>query len=249
MIETSRSGACVTLLINRPERRNALNNVMYRQLEDSLQAAQADASCSAIILTGAQGYFSSGNDVSEFRGARSVEDSPALSFLRTLASIDVPVVAAVEGAAIGVGVTLLQHCDFVYAGDTAAFAMPFVSLGLSPEGGSSLLLAQLVGARRAAEWLLLGKPFSAQEAQDSGFITQAVPAGMALEHATNTAHALTAQPAQALREAKKILQESQRAALGHAFDREKTLFGRRLVSDEAQAAFASFLSKRKAPEA
>lgn len=248
MIETTRSGACLTLLINRPERRNALNNDMYRQLEASLQGAQADSSCSVVVLTGAQGFFTAGNDLSEFRKVRDAHDSPALSFLRTLAAVDLPIVAAVEGQAIGVGVTLLQHCDFVYAANDAWFSMPFVSLGLSPEGGSSLLLAQLVGARRAAEWLLLGRPFSAQEAHESGFITDIAPAGTVLERASATAQALAAQSAQALRDAKRVLRQSQAVALSNTFDAERDLFARRLASDEAQAAFTRFLERKRRPD-
>src|SRR5690606_30324263 len=114
--------------INRPERRNALNNAMYRQLEQALLAAQADQTCSAVILTGAQGHFTAGNDLAEFQAGRSEAESPALSFLRTLAKIDVPVIAAVQGQAVGVGVTLLQHCDFVYADETARFSVPFLAL-------------------------------------------------------------------------------------------------------------------------
>src|SRR5690606_3767813 len=161
MIVSRLEGSCMTLTINRPERRNALTGSMYQALDQGLQAAQADPACHAVILTGAGDCFTAGNDLSEFQATRSLTDSPALAFLRTLANVDVPVIAAVEGHAVGVGVTLLQHCDFVYAGETAQFSMPFVSLGLCPEGGSSTLLAQLVGARRANEWLLLGRRFDA----------------------------------------------------------------------------------------
>lgn len=245
MINTIQGDSCVTLVIDRPERRNALTNAMYAELDLALQAAQADPDCKAVILTGSGGHFTAGNDLSEFQSARGAGDSPALAFLRRLAGIDVPVIAAVEGRAVGVGVTLLQHCDFVYAGDDALFSLPFVSLGLCPEGGSSLLMAQMVGARRTAEWLLLGKPFTAREAQDSGFITAATASGQALEHARRIAAELASQPGQALRESKRILRKAGRAALDRAFDDERDLFTERLRSEEAQAAFRQFFERKK----
>ncbi|WP_370246231.1 enoyl-CoA hydratase-related protein [Candidimonas sp. SYP-B2681] len=244
MIETKVEAHCTTLTINRPERRNALTTLMYQTLEKGLQKAQADPHCHAVILTGTHDCFTAGNDLSEFQGHRSMVDSPALSFLRTLASVDVPVIAAVEGHAIGIGVTLLQHCDFIYAGATARFSMPFVSLGLCPEGGSSTMLAKAVGPRRAAEWLLLGKPFSATEACDSGFITAVAPAGQALQQAQATADALGRLPAEALRISKKMLREPAHAELMATFDYERLVFTERLKSDEAQAAFQRFFERK-----
>lgn len=245
MIEIAKDGAGLCLTINRTERRNALTNAMYKDLDMALQAAQADPECRSVLITGAGGTFTSGNDLAEFQTNRDISDSPALAFLRTLANIDVPIIAAVEGQAIGVGVTLLQHCDFVYAGDSATFRMPFVSLGLCPEGGSSLLMAQLVGARRAAEWLLLGTPFSAAQAYDSGFITAVSTAGHALDDARTTAAALAEQPVQALRVSKQLLRMGGRAALNAAFDTERDRFGERLQSTEAQSAFKAFFDRKK----
>lgn len=244
MIDSHVEGHCVTLTINRPAQRNALNNAMYHALDQGLQKAQADPNCHAVILTGTSECFTAGNDLSEFQTHRSLADSPAMSFLRTLANVDVPVIAAVEGHAIGIGVTLLQHCDFVYAGETAMFKMPFVSLRLCPEGGSSTLMAKLVGARRAAEWLLLGKPFSAAEARDSGFITAMAPAGQALSLAQATATALGKQPGQALRLSKRMLREPARAELMQTLDSERDLFTERLQSPEAQAAFQRFFERK-----
>ncbi len=245
MIVSSVEGSCTILAIDRPAQRNALTGAMYQALDQGLRQAQADPGCHAVILTGGSDCFTAGNDLGEFQGAdRGISDSPALAFLRTLAAIDVPVIAAVEGNAVGIGVTLLQHCDFVYAGDTAKFVMPFVSLGLCPEGGSSTLMAQLVGARRAAEWLLLGKPFGAAEALESGFITAIAPAGLALTQARTVAAALDKQPGQALRISKRMLREPGRAALMHTFDTERDLFAQRLKSEEAQAAFRRFFDKK-----
>lgn len=245
MIDIETAGSVVTLTINRPDRRNALNNAMYETLTRALAAAQEDKQCTGIILTGAAGHFTAGNDIGEFQQARGTDDSAALRFLRTLAALDVPVIAAVEGSAVGVGVTLLQHCDFVYAGATARFSMPFVALGLCPEGGSSLLMAQLVGPRRATEWLLLGQPFDAEEAQAAGFITAAVAQGAAMDSARAAAQALAAQPAAALRVTKRLLKEPTRDALSRTFDKERDAFLERLQSPEAKEAFARFLSRSK----
>ncbi|PLC50487.1 enoyl-CoA hydratase [Pollutimonas subterranea] len=244
MIVSRLEGSCMTLTINRPERRNALTGSMYQALDQGLQAAQADPACHAVILTGAGDCFTAGNDLSEFQATRSLTDSPALAFLRTLANVDVPVIAAVEGHAVGVGVTLLQHCDFVYAGETAQFSMPFVSLGLCPEGGSSTLLAQLVGARRASDWLLLGRQFDAAEAYESGFITAVSPPGHALNEAQAAADVLGRQPAEALRISKRMLREPGRAELMRTFDKERDLFTERLKSEEAQAAFRLFFDRK-----
>ncbi|MGB3288243.1 MAG: enoyl-CoA hydratase-related protein [Burkholderiaceae bacterium] len=245
MIGIASDGSCLTLTINRPERRNALTNAMYTELDHALQAAQADPGCNAVILTGTGGHFTAGNDLSEFQSKRGAGDSPALAFLRRLAGIDVPVIAAVEGRAVGVGVTLLQHCDFVYAAQDALFSMPFVSLGLCPEGGSSLLMARIAGPRRAAEWLLLGKSFDAAQARDSGLITATTAPGQALERARQTAAELARQPGQALRDSKRLLRRADRPALEQAFDAERDLFTQRLASDEAQAAFRRFFESKK----
>ena len=157
-LNIDRDGAVLTLTINRPERRNALDNATYAALTEQLARASADAFVSAVILTGAGEHFTAGNDLRDFQAERGAGDSAAMSFLRALTTTDVPVIAAVEGYAVGIGVTLLQHCDFVHIGEGATLRLPFVALGLCPEGASSLLLPRLAGARRAAEWLLQGRP-------------------------------------------------------------------------------------------
>ena len=157
-LNIDRDGAVLTLTINRPERRNALDNATYAALTEQLARASADASVSAVILTGAGEHFTAGNDLRDFQAERGAGDSAAMSFLRALTTTDVPVIAAVEGYAVGIGVTLLQHCDFVHIGEGATLRLPFVALGLCPEGASSLLLPRLAGARCAAEWLLQGRP-------------------------------------------------------------------------------------------
>lgn len=244
MIESSSENGGVTLTINRPSQRNALSADMYRQLSEGLQAAHADVACHSVIITGAGDHFTAGSDIADFRRKRQPgDDSPGLTFLRTIASVDVPVIAAVQGYAIGIGMTLLQHCDFVYADRTAVLSIPFVALGLCPEGGSSLILEQLVGRRKAAEWLLQGKRFDAQEALDAGLLTAISENGQALTDAKEAVATLAKQPIQALRLTKHMLREPGRAALNQAFDTERDYFQERLRTDEAQAIFKRFFER------
>ncbi|HCQ46016.1 MAG TPA: enoyl-CoA hydratase, partial [Achromobacter sp.] len=158
-LKVARDGAVLTLTIDRQDRRNALDTATYAALTEQLSLASADQAVSAVILTGAGQQFTAGNDLRDFQAERGAGDSAGLTFLRALSTAEVPVIAAVEGYAIGIGVTLLQHCDFVHIGQGATLRMPFVALGLCPEGASSLLMPRLAG-RRAAEWLLQGKAFS-----------------------------------------------------------------------------------------
>ncbi|MGB5807874.1 enoyl-CoA hydratase-related protein, partial [Castellaniella sp.] len=164
MIRIERRDAILEILIDRAERRNALTDAMYRDIERALREADADPACAAVILHGAGGHFTAGNDLAEFQMPQDSRDVGSIAFLHALASVDVPVIAAVQGQAVGVGVTLLLHCDFVYAAPDAAFRLPFVSLGLCPEGASSLLLPRLAGERRPARWLLGAEPFGAADA-------------------------------------------------------------------------------------
>ncbi|AKQ62050.1 enoyl-CoA hydratase-related protein [Bordetella hinzii] len=242
----SRDGGILTLTLNRPERRNALDAASYFALAEALRAAHDDLDVGAVVLTGAGGHFTAGNDLRDFQAGRPAGDSPGLQFLRALVDCDAPVVAAVEGHAIGIGVTLLQHCDFVYAGRDAALRLPFLALGLCPEGGSSQVLARMAGARRAAEWLLLGDAFGADAAREAGLVSQVTEPGQALAHAQATAARLAAQPRQALRVSKALMRGPQRPALHATLDREAEQFGQRLASAEAQAAFARFFAPREA---
>ncbi|AXA74163.1 enoyl-CoA hydratase-related protein [Achromobacter insolitus] len=242
-LQVSRDGAVLTLTINRPDRRNALDTATYAALTEQIALASADTAVAAVILTGAGEHFTAGNDLRDFQAERGAGDSAGLTFLRALTMADVPVIAAVEGYAIGIGVTLLQHCDFVYIGDGATLRMPFVALGLCPEGASSLLMPRLAGARRAAEWLLQGKAFTAQEACDAGLATAAVPKGQALAAAQAAAADLARQPPAALRLTKAMLRRPDRQSIQDTLDYEAQQFRIRLQSEEAQAAFAKFFKK------
>lgn len=242
---SEKNNGVLTLTINRPERRNALDIATYLGLAEQVWAAGEDKDIRAIVLTGANHYFTAGNDLKDFQAPRPDGDSAGIKFLRSLADCDLPIVAAVEGSAIGIGVTMLQHIDFIYAADNATFKIPFVPLGLCPEGASSMLMAQIVGARRATDWLLRGRPFSAQEALEARFITAICPAGSTLQTAREIAAELAALPPEAMQLSKRMLKHSLRPKIHSAFDYEWAHFNERLKSSEAQAAFASFLNKSK----
>ncbi|MEN5167588.1 MULTISPECIES: enoyl-CoA hydratase-related protein [Achromobacter] len=241
-LKLARDGAVLTLTIDRQDRRNALDTATYAALTEQIVQASADQSVSAVILTGAGEHFTAGNDLRDFQAERGAGDSAGLTFLRALTTAEVPVVAAVEGYAIGIGVTLLQHCDFVHIGDGATLRMPFVALGLCPEGASSLLMPRLVG-RRAAEWLLQGKAFTAQDAHEAGLATSVTEKGQALAAAQATAADLARQPPAALRLTKAMMKRADRQAIQETLDYEAQQFRARLQTDEAQAAFAKFFKK------
>lgn len=241
-LKVARDGAVLTLTIDRQDRRNALDTATYAALTEQISLASADVAVSAVILTGAGEHFTAGNDLRDFQAERGAGDSAGLTFLRALTTADVPVIAAVEGYAIGIGVTLLQHCDFVHIGEGATLRMPFVALGLCPEGASSLLMPRLVG-RRAAQWLMQGKAFSAQEAVDAGLATSVTPKGEALSAAQATAADLARQPPAALRLTKAMMKRADRQAIQETLDYEAQQFRARLQTEEAQAAFAKFFKK------
>lgn len=241
-LNVARQGAVLTLTIDRQDRRNALDTATYAALTEQISLASADVSVSAVILTGAGDHFTAGNDLRDFQAERGAGDSAGLTFLRALTKADVPVIAAVEGYAIGIGVTLLQHCDFVHIGEDATLRMPFVALGLCPEGASSLLMPRLAG-RRAAQWLLQGKAFSARDAHEAGLATSVEPKGEALAAAQATAADLARQPPAALRLTKAMMKRADRQAIQETLDYEAQQFRARLQTEEAQAAFAKFFKK------
>ncbi|CAB3658540.1 enoyl-CoA hydratase-related protein [Achromobacter pestifer] len=241
-LNVARQGAVLTLTIDRQDRRNALDTATYAALTEHVSLASADLSVSAVILTGAGEHFTAGNDLRDFQAERGAGDSAGLTFLRALTMADVPVIAAVEGYAIGIGVTLLQHCDFVHIGEGATLRMPFVALGLCPEGASSLLMPRLAG-RRAAEWLMQGKAFSARDAHEAGLATSVTPKGEALAAAQATAADLVRQPPVALRLTKAMMKRADRQAIQETLDYEAQQFRARLQTEEAQAAFAKFFKK------
>jgi enoyl-CoA hydratase/carnithine racemase len=239
-----------TIEIARPEKKNALTIAMYQAMGDALAAAQADNTVRAVLLTGQPGIFTSGNDIEDFMsrppsaGSNHL-DSPVFQFMRALVGIDKPVVAAVTGAAIGIGTTMLLHCDLVYVSDEARLAMPFVSLGLVPEFGSSLIVPRLLGNVRAAEKLLLGDPMTPEDAVEMRIANAVLPAGEVVNHARRVAERFNALPPGAVRETKKLLRRASTEEILRTIAVEGELFGQRLRSPEAMEAFQAFFQKRK----
>ncbi|MDP4024722.1 enoyl-CoA hydratase-related protein [Methylobacterium sp. NEAU 140] len=236
------------LTIDRPGRRNALDRATYAALGAALAEADRDAGVRAVVLTGAGGCFTAGNDIADFRDVESKDaategDSPGLTFLRALRACAKPVVAAVEGHAVGIGVTLLLHCDLAYAGAGARFRLPFTALGLSPEGGSSHLLPLVAGTKRAAELLLLGEPFTAEAAREAGLVNAVVAEGAALETALDRARALAALPPASIAATKRALRRGLDAAVDRTLAEEAEVFHALRRGPEAQAAFARFLAR------
>lgn len=250
-IVTSKADGILTMQFNRPERKNAITAVMYQAMADALTAAEGDAEVRAILITGRPEIFTAGNDLDDFmKNSAPVPGVPAdarpvFQFMRALAGSTKPVVAAVSGAAIGIGTTLLLHCDLVYAADNAKFAMPFAQLGLCPEFASSLLFPQLAGYPRAAEKLLLGETFLADEAYHMGLVSKVLPLADLLPHAQQQAAKLVALPAASIRATKALMKLSKTGPVNDAITAENKLFGAMLLAPEAKEAFTAFFEKRK----
>ena len=244
-IKTATLDGVATIEIARPEKKNALTQAMYQAMADAIRAAQADGSVRAILLAGQPGIFTSGNDIEDFmQRPPQGEDSPVFQFMKALLGCDKPVVAAVTGAAIGIGTTMLLHCDFVYVSDEARLAMPFVGLGLVPEFASSLLVPELMGARRAAEKLLLGDPFTPEQAVECGIANAVLPATEVVNHARRVAERFNTLPPGAVRDSKRLMHGPRRESLLQVISEEARLFGQRLRSPEAMEAFQAFFQKR-----
>ena len=234
-----------TITFDRAAKKNAITGEMYEQFVAALKQAGADAAVRAVLVTGAGGTFTAGNDLKDFSNPKFAQvDSPVISFMQSLSTFEKPVVAAVQGLAVGIGVTMLLHCDLVYAADDATFSMPFTSLGLVPEFASTLLLPQVAGRVRAAEKLLLGKPFPAAEAVVMGLANAVLPSGEVLAHAQKVARMFAALPPGAVRDTKKLLRQGQAAEVKDAIFREASYFGPRLAGDEAREAIGAILAKR-----
>jgi enoyl-CoA hydratase/carnithine racemase len=232
--------------LNRPEKKNALSPEMYALIAQALGAAEADAQVRAVLIHGQSGCFTSGNDVKDFLELpRGAGESPAAGFLRAISTAKKPLVAAVGGPAVGVGTTMLLHCDLVYAAPNARLQMPFVPLGLLPEAASSLLLPAMAGYRRAAEMLLLGQPFGAEKALAAGIVTEVVPEAELLERARAAALALAALPPASVRMTKELMKRGLAQGVQERITEELHLFGERLKSPEAREALRAFMEKRK----
>jgi enoyl-CoA hydratase/carnithine racemase len=245
-IKTATLNGVATIEIARPEKKNALTTAMYQAMADAVDDAVADDAVRALLITGQPGVFTAGNDLEDFmqRPPQGM-DSPVFQFMRSLLECDKPVIAAVTGAAVGIGTTMLLHCDLVYVSDEARLAMPFVSLGLVPEYASSLLVPQLMGHVRAAEKLLLGEPFTGADAVECGIANAVLPAGEVVNHARRMAERFNALPPGAVRDTKRLMRGARREAVPQVMRAEGEIFTQRLRSPEAIEAFQAFFQKRK----
>jgi enoyl-CoA hydratase/carnithine racemase len=244
-IRTATLNGIATIELARPEKKNAITLAMYGQMADALVTANADAAVRAVLITGQPGIFTSGNDIEDFVQRPAGQASPAFGFMQALMGCEKPVIAAVTGAAIGIGTTMLLHCDLVYVSDEARLAMPFVSLGLVPEFASSVLAPRAMGRVRAAEKLLLGEPFSGADAVELGIANAVLPAAEVVPHARRVAERFNALPPGAVRETKKLLRRLDRDTLLEAIAAEGAVFAQRVQSPEAKEAFSAFFQKRK----
>ena len=245
-ILVEQAGGRLRIRMQRPERRNAITVAMYAALADAIESAAGDDGIRVISLRGEGVDFTGGNDLADFMQAlpRDGEDIPVWRLLRGLARNTTPIVAAVQGNAVGIGTTMLFHCDLVLAEEGTRFLMPFVDLGLVPEAASSLLLPRLAGRRRAARYFLLGEPFGPDEAREFGLVSHVIPKG-GLDGALKlTVDALLAKPAQAMRLTQNLLRKANADEILERMELENGHFSERLTSDEVRQAITSFFEKR-----
>jgi enoyl-CoA hydratase/carnithine racemase len=240
-----RSGSILQIQLNRPEKKNAMTMSMYVTLAEILNDAAKDEGIRVALWQGAGNSFCAGNDVEDFlKNPPGPGESPQARLMNALINFDKPLIAAVQGAAIGGGTTMLTHCDFVYAGESAKFQMPFINLGLVPEFGSSCSVPMRIGHLRAAELILLGLPFNAQRAAELGLVTRVVSDEELLATATETAQKLAEKPIGALQACKRLMKRSSREQVEQAMKVEGEEFASRVRSAEAREAFTAFIEKR-----
>jgi enoyl-CoA hydratase/carnithine racemase len=234
------------LRLNRPEKKNALTDAMYDTLSDALENAAVSKAIRCVVIAGGPAAFTAGADLQDFLHAAQHKEGlrpQAMRFLHRIAHAGKPLVAAVEGVAVGIGTTLLLHCDYVVAAIDARFSTPFVNLGLVPEAGSSLLMPRLMGTRRAFELLVMGHPLDADEAKTVGLVNAVVPSGEVEPEALKAARQIAALPAEAVAASRRLIRGSA-AEIVRRIDEEAEIFKRRLKSDEAKAAFEAFFSRK-----
>lgn len=239
----------LTLILNRADKKNALTGQMYQTLTDTLKRSAQDDAIKVLVLRGSGTDFSAGNDIYDFVAAINDPDKIRipLGFLQAISSFPKPIIAAVSGVAIGIGASLLLHCDLVYADETARFQLPFTKMGLVPEGGTSLMLPAALGHRKAFELLVLGEAFNAQVAAEVGFINAAVSSAQLIEIAMEKAEKLAMMGPEAVRQSKAMLKQHDAQLLQSVLVSEVEAFAARLNSDEARATFMAFMQKSKAP--
>lgn len=239
------SDGVMQITLSRPEKKNALTRAMYAALVDGLDRAERDEAIRVVLLTGSGDSYSAGNDIADFRNAETAGGVPgggATEFGHRILRFPKPIVVAVNGLAVGIGATMLLHCDIVYAAESARFRFPFVDLGLVPELASSLLLPRLAGYHRTAELFLLGRFFTSAEAREIGLVNRVLPPAELLPQAVEVTRAIAAKPVQAVAQTRALLKGDLAPILAHKA-REDALFAERRASPEAQAIFAAFLAR------
>ena len=246
-IVTERSGNILSIQLNRPAKKNAMTSSMYITMAELLNGAAKDDQIRVVLWHAAGNSFSAGNDIEDFmKNPPAPGESPQAQLIHALINFEKPLVAAVQGAAIGGGTTMLAHCDFVYAGESAKFQLPFVNLALVPEFGSSYLFPLRFGYTRAAELILLGEPFGAARAAELGLVTKVVPDQTLLATATETARALAAKSPAAVQASKRLMKNPLREQVEQAVKLENEVFAERVRSDDAKQAFQAFFTRRQA---
>ena len=245
-ILTHTDAGVMTITFNRLDKKNSITAAMYAAMADAVALAATDASVRVVLFQGHESIFSAGNDIGDFLNQPpSTQESPVFRFLRGIATFEKPLLAAVAGPAVGIGTTMLFHCDLVYAGDNAAFSMPFVNLGLCPEAASRLLAPRMFGYHRAAEALLMGEPFFAEAAQEVGLVNRVVPPTEVNGYAQAQARKLAAKPLSSLIATKRLMKGGDQQAVLQMMDEEGRDFGRMLREPAAKEAFGAFMEKRK----
>jgi len=244
-ILTHTDAGVMTITFNRLDKKNSITAAMYAAMADAVAQAAADPAVRVVVFQGHESIFSAGNDIGDFLNQPpTTQESPVFRFLRGIATFEKPLIAAVAGPAVGIGTTMLFHCDLVYAGDNAAFSMPFVNLGLCPEAASSLLAPRMFGYHRAAEALLMGEAFFAEAAQEVGLVNRVVPPTEVNGYAQAQARKLAAKPLTSLIATKRLMKGDTQAVL-QKMDEEGQDFGRMLREPAAKEAFGAFMEKRK----
>jgi enoyl-CoA hydratase/carnithine racemase len=245
-IDVQRDAGVLEIALDRPQKKNALTSQMYAALAEALRDADSDDAIHVILFRGNGDSFCAGNDLEDFsRNAPAVEDAPVFRFLETAVRAAKPFVAAVHGSAVGIGTTLLLHCDLVYAAADARFALPFTRLGLVPEFASSYLLPLIAGYQRAAELLLLGEPFDATKAHEAGFVTRIVASHEVLDTARGAARKLAELPPKSVQRTKALMRGPLLGSVQSQMKAESTWFRSMLAEPAARAALESFLARRK----
>lgn len=244
-VRIEREGAVLCVIFDRPEKMNALTGRMYKAAAEALRQADRDQSIGAVVFLGSGGVFTAGNDIGDFLGATGeLKEFPAFTFIKTLAACETPLVAAIEGMAIGIGATMTLHCDLVYVAPGAMFRMPFVDLGLVPEAASSLLLPRRIGMAKAVEFLALCAPYGAEDAVRLGLANAMVPANELRAFAIERAGQLAAKPRAALAATRRLIR-GDRQEIQARIEEEARLFSTAVCSEEARAIFAAFLGKSR----